>query len=97
MLTKYIEAAMRLARYELVEDGTFWAEIPGFRGLSGSAQALEECRDDLRGALEVWLVLKLWDNDEDIPVLGKLSLRPRLARTSGLNATTDAARNRKAS
>ncbi len=32
----------------------------------GSAPTLEECREDLRGALEGWLILKLWDNDDDI-------------------------------
>jgi len=71
------EAAMKKAHYELIEDGTFWGNIPGFQGLWGNAPTLEECREDLRGALEVWLVLGLWLNDTELPVLGRLSLVPR--------------------
>jgi len=77
MLTKYIEAAMKKAHYELIEDGTFWGNIPGFQGVWGNGPTLEECREDLRGGLEGWLLLKLWDNDDDIPVLGRISLTPR--------------------
>jgi len=97
MLTKYIEAAMKKAHYELIEDGTFWGNIPGFQGLWGNAPTLEECREDLRGALEVWLVLGLWLNDTELPVLGRLSLVPRKLAAKKQNATPDAPRNRKAS
>ena len=30
MLTQYIQAAMHRATYELLEDGTFYGEIPDF-------------------------------------------------------------------
>lgn len=34
MLTKYIEAAMRHAAYEIIEDdNSFYGHIPGFSGL----------------------------------------------------------------
>ena len=52
---------MHKARYELMEDGNFFGEIPGFDGVIASGRTLEECRDDLVGALEGWLLLKLWD------------------------------------
>ncbi len=80
MLTKYIDKAMHLATYEAIEDGTYFGTIPGFEGVWGNAATLEACRDDLRGALEGWLVLKLWNNDDDIPVLGRLSLAPKGVR-----------------
>ena len=59
MLTKYIEAAMKLARYEIIVDTTYWGEIPGFEEVWGNAPTLEACRDDLQDALEGWLALKL--------------------------------------
>jgi hypothetical protein len=30
LLTDYIRAAMRQAKYEILEDGTFYGELPGF-------------------------------------------------------------------
>ena len=59
MLTKYIDTAMKKAHYELLEEGIFFGEIPGFDGVMGSALTLEECREDLRGTLEGWLILGL--------------------------------------
>jgi len=44
MLTSYIQAAMRHARYEILPDATFYGEIPGFPGVLANAQTLDECR-----------------------------------------------------
>ena len=77
MLTKYIEAAMAKAQYEIMEDGDYWGEIPGFQGVWGTGKSLESCRKELRSVLEGWLVLKLWDQDDDIPVVDKMSLLPK--------------------
>jgi predicted RNase H-like HicB family nuclease len=97
MLTKYIEAAMKLARYEIIEDGTYWGEIPDFEGVWGNATTLEECREDLRDALEGWLALKLWLNDDDFPVLGRLALSQRRVKSWPKHATNQPARTSKAS
>lgn len=98
MLTEYVSAAMRRAKYELMEDGDYFGTIPGFQGVWGSGDSLNDCQEDLRGALEGWLILKLWDHDDDIPILGKLSLYPREPkRKSRANASPVAARARKAS
>ena len=78
MFTQYVDKAMKLAEYEIIEDDEgFFGSIPGFQGLWASDKTLERCREELRSTLEEWLVLKLWDNDDDIPVLGRLSLVPR--------------------
>ena len=77
MFTEYVDKAMKLAEYELIEDGTYVGTIPGFQGVLANATTLEECRDELRSVLEGWLILGLWLNDEDLPVLGKLDLVPR--------------------
>lgn len=59
MLTEYIETAMGHARYELLEDGTVYGEIPGLSGVWGNAPTQTACVDDLRDALEGWIVLGL--------------------------------------
>lgn len=46
MLSKYIQAAMRRAKYQILEeDGIFYGEIPGFQGVCADTDMLEECRE----------------------------------------------------
>jgi predicted RNase H-like HicB family nuclease len=59
MLTNYIRAAMRHAHYELLEDETFYGEIPNFEGVFANAETLEDCREQLQEVLEGWIVLGL--------------------------------------
>lgn len=59
MVTEYIRAAMRRATYEILSDGTFYGEIPGFQGVYANAAALETCREQLQEVLEGWIVLGL--------------------------------------
>jgi predicted RNase H-like HicB family nuclease len=43
VLIAYIQAAMRQATYELLEDGTYYGEIPNFHGVWANEAALEAC------------------------------------------------------
>lgn len=62
MLTKYIQAAMRLAKYEILsDDGSYYGEIPGFQGVYANAENLEDCRGELMEVLEGWIFLRLAD------------------------------------
>ncbi len=63
MLTAYIRAAMRQARYEIVEDdGSFYGEIPAIPGVWANANTLEACREELESVLEGWLLLSVADH-----------------------------------
>ncbi len=63
MLTKYLEAAMRHAHYEiLADDGTFYGEIPECQGVYANAPTLEECRGELAEVLEGWLLFRIYKN-----------------------------------
>jgi predicted RNase H-like HicB family nuclease len=60
MLTNYIRAAMRQARYEILsDDGTFYGEIPGFNGVYANADMLEACREELEEVLEEWILFRV--------------------------------------
>ncbi len=60
MLTNYIQAAMRQAKYEILSaDGSFSGEIPGFEGVWANGSTLEECRDELQSALEDWILVRI--------------------------------------
>jgi predicted RNase H-like HicB family nuclease len=79
-LTEYIEAAMATARFRVLEDGTWYGEIPGLRGVYSDAKTLKQSRVILREVLEDWLVFKLW-NAEPLPaVRGRRLALPALAR-----------------
>lgn len=68
MLTDYILKQLEKAHYKILEDGSFFGEIPGLRGVWASAPTLEECRRELQEVLEDWLVLKV-KGGEKIPGL----------------------------
>ncbi len=60
MLTKYIQAAMRKARYEMIEgDKRFYGHIPECPGVWAAGESLEGCREELQEVLEDWLSLGL--------------------------------------
>ena len=56
-LTSYIEAAMEMAAYEKLEDGTYGGEIPGLDGVIAFGPTLRQCEQELRSTLEDWLLL----------------------------------------
>lgn len=63
MLTKYLEAAMRHAHYEiLTDDATYYGEIRKCRGVYANAPTLEECRSELEQVLEDWVLFRIYKN-----------------------------------
>lgn len=75
MLITYVHDAMRLAKYEILEDGNYYGEIPGFDGVWAQADNLEACRDELQSVLEDWLILGLRMGHK-LPVVGGIQLIP---------------------
>jgi len=74
MLTEYIQAALARSEYKVLDDQTWFAEIPGFEGVWANAATVEACRSELCEVLEEWLILKLRDHDP-IPIVDGLDLR----------------------
>ena len=63
MLTKYIQAAMRQAKYEILsDDGSFYGEIPGFDGVYANVNTLDDCREELEEVLEEWILFRVSRN-----------------------------------
>jgi len=76
MLFQYIQKALEKAEYKKLEDGSWFAEIPDFKGVWANGPNVEFCRKELSEVLEEWLILKLKDNDP-IPKISGLDLRIR--------------------
>ena len=74
MLFEYIQKALERAQYKRLDDGTWFAEIPGFKGVWANAKTVEECRHELMEVLEEWLVLKIRDQDP-IPEIEGVDIR----------------------
>lgn len=76
MLTAYIQAAMRHAHYEILEDdGSFYGEIPELQGVWANAPMLEECREELQSTLEDWIILGL-RLGHTLPIVDGLDINP---------------------
>jgi len=63
MILEYIEKALKKAEYKKLDDGTWFGEIPGFKGVWANGNSLEDCRNELIDVTEEWLLLKIKDND----------------------------------
>jgi predicted RNase H-like HicB family nuclease len=74
MLLQYIQKALTKAQYKLLDDGTWFAEVPGFEGVWANATTVEGCRQDLMEVMEEWLILKIRDRDP-IPQIEGVSLK----------------------
>ena len=77
MLIEYVQTAMRQAKYKILEDGTFFGNIPGFEGLWANADTLEGCREDLQSALEDWMLVGL-RLGHTLPVVANIDLTAKL-------------------
>lgn len=77
MLTGYIQAAMRKAKYEILkDDNSYYGEIPKFKGVYANAKTLENCRKELEEALEEWILFRISKN-LSLPIISHLELKIR--------------------
>lgn len=59
MILKYIDKALRRARYTQPDPGVFCATVPGLRGVIATASTLEACRDQLAEVIEEWVLVRV--------------------------------------
>lgn len=72
MITEYIQAALRRAKYEL-EEAVYYAEVPELPGVLAYGNTLEECRQQLIEVIEGWLIVGFRHGDT-LPVLDAVNL-----------------------
>ena len=78
MIRQYVEQALRMARYDKLEDGTFCGEVPRLRGVLSTGETLEACRDQLAEVVEEWVLVRVAKGLQ-VPRLGKVGVRVTLA------------------
>ncbi len=52
------------AKYKILDDGTYFGEITGIKGVWANAKTLEKCREELREVLESWVVVSLTSGEK---------------------------------
>jgi len=80
MLIEYIQKAMGKARYEKLEDGTYYGEIPECAGTIAFGKTLQECQRSLQSVLEGWLLVKIRHGDL-LPVIEGIDLNKAMPET----------------
>jgi predicted RNase H-like HicB family nuclease len=72
MLLEYIQEALKRARYEIIDDEEpYYGEVPELQGVWATGKTLEECRENLREAIEGWIIVRL-QMGLPLPPLGKV-------------------------
>ena len=73
MLTDYIQAAVDSINWKIMDDGSFYAEIP-LLGLNTNQAHLEECQCRIREMLEEYIVASLSRNSV-LPAIGGVEIK----------------------
>jgi predicted RNase H-like HicB family nuclease len=78
MITNYVAAALRRARYRTVDGGLFCATVPGLRGVIATASTVEACRTELAEVIEAWILVRV-ARGLSIPALGRTTVQVKRA------------------
>jgi len=78
MIREYVDAALRGARYEKLEDGTFYGEVPKLRGVLAAGPNLEACRNQIAEVVEEWVLVRV-AKGLPVPPFGKIEVRVKKA------------------
>ena len=78
MIRQYVDEALRSARYDKLEDGTFYGEVPRLRGVLATAETLEGCRSRLAEVVEEWVLIRV-ARKLSVPRLGGVRVRVKKA------------------
>lgn len=75
MITEYINAALRKAKYEIIEDEEpYYGEISDLEGVWATGKDLEECRRNLAEVIDGWLIIRI-KKGLSIPPIGKFRVK----------------------
>ena len=72
MIREHLDAAMRRAHYELIEDEEpFYGEVLDLQGVWATGKTLEACRQNLAEVVDGWVLIRL-ARGLSIPPLGEV-------------------------
>lgn len=80
-MLQFMDAAINQAHYEKMEDGEWFATIPGLTGLWATGNSVEAARKDLIEALDGWIEVSE-KSGYRIPDINRISLYSELLKVS---------------
>lgn len=75
LVLSYAELAADHARYEQLEDGSWFADVVGLDGAWAEGDTPTDARSELVRVIEGWVRVKLRHGDDDIPPIEGIDLR----------------------
>ena len=80
LVDEYVYSALSKARYQILEDGTFYADIFLCPGVWAIGDTADECRESLKDALSDWLIAAYEGREPFLSVTDLAWLNPRWHR-----------------
>lgn len=74
MIRQYVEQTLRGARYDKLEDGAFYGEVPRLRSVLAVAETLADCRNQLAEVTDEWVLVRV-AKGLAVPPLGKIGVK----------------------
>jgi predicted RNase H-like HicB family nuclease len=74
LIDRYATLAVRQATVRRLDDGTWFAEIPGFDGVWADESSVADAIGVLKEVVFDWVLVKIEAEDRDLPVLGEIDL-----------------------
>lgn len=74
LIDRYVLNAMLRASLEQMEDGRYFAEVPGLQGVWADGDSEQAAYNELHETLQAWLKLKIDHADRDIPKIAEIDL-----------------------
>ncbi len=74
LIKRYAMLAALRADTERLDDGSWYADIRGFPGVWAQGDSEDEAREEIKTVVRDWTVLKILDEDRDLPVIGMIDL-----------------------
>ncbi len=74
LISQYARTAVQHATTRQLEDDLWFAEIEGFTGVWVNEPSQKEALDRLEEVVFEWVILKIKDEDRDLPILESLDL-----------------------
>ena len=68
-----MRSALKAAKYERLENGSYYGEIPGFQGLWANAATADDAKVELEKALEDWILFSVWHH-LPVPIVDGIEL-----------------------
>ncbi|MEK6649329.1 MAG: hypothetical protein AABY37_08530 [Actinomycetota bacterium] len=74
LVKSYIEACMRRTLAEITEDGRYFLTIPVLGQVWAEAETEKKAELELKEILSQWVMMKIEDQDRDLPVVETIDL-----------------------